>query len=162
MRRAIAFALALLATLPLPSCGACLIVERQPCELTLEGGGSVSVDVHRRLYGMLETERYEPEVTLSYLLSFVAFDWIDTAVAPLIAIRCMFDPTQSIEGGPIGVLAALTPGASLSPGMRVCQDHIDDVDPQKVERLRTATGEAREQMLLEVFGDKNVRDVTFR
>ena len=136
--------------------------DRRFATALVAGGGSVEVHVHRRLHGLLEAERFEPELTLSYLLSFVAFDWLDTAAAPLVAIRCMLDPEQSIEGGPIGELAALTPGASLSPGMRVCRDQIDDVDPQKVERLRTATGEAREQLLFEVFGDKNVRDVTVR
>jgi len=162
LRHAIRVAVALSSMLALQSCGACLLVERQECELRLAGGGSVEVHVQRRLQGLLETERFEPIGTLPCLLQFVAFDWIDTAFAPFVGVWCMFDPTLSIEGGPIGVIVALTPGASLCPGLIWRQRHIDDVDPQKVERLRTATGEAREQLLFEVFGDQNVRDVTFR
>jgi len=162
VRQAIRIAVALSAMLTLQGCGTCLLVQRQECELRLAGGGSVEVHVQRRLHGLLEAERFEPIGTLPYLLQFVAFDWIDTAFAPFVSVWCMFDPTLSIEGGPIGVIVALTPGASLCPGLIWNQRHIDDVDPQKVERLRTATGEAREQLLLEIFGDTNVRDVTFR
>ena len=162
MRQAIRIAVALSAMLTLQGCGTCLLVQRQECELRLAGGGSVEVHVQRRLHGLLEAERFEPIGTLPYLLQFVAFDWIDTAFAPFVSVWCMFDPTLSIECGPIGVIVALTPGASLCPGLIWKQGHVDGVDPQKVERLRTATGEAREQLLLEIFGDTNVRDVTFR
>ena len=161
MRHAIRIAVALSAMLTLQGCGTCLLVKRHECELRLGGGGSVEVHVHRRLHGILEVEHYEWELTLPYLY-IVGLDWLDTVSAPFVGAWCLFDPDLSIEGGPVGVLAALTPGASLTPGLIWDQTQVDGVDPQKVERLRTATGEAREQLLFEVFGDKNVRDVTFR
>ncbi len=162
MRHAILIAVALVAILSLSGCGACLLVQRQECELHLEGGGSIPVYVHRRLHGILESEGFEPELMAPYLLSFVVFDPLDTAFAPLVGAYCMFDPDLAVEGGPVGVVAALTPFASLSPGMIFAPRAIEGVDQEQVDRLRVATGAEREQLLLSIFKDRNVRDLTFR
>ena len=143
------------------SCGHCLWVERRPATVQVVGGRAVDLEAMERQFGALESEDDTPLVPA--LLSGLLLDWIDTVWAPVQGVRAMLSEDYSIDGGFGGwLLAFATPFASLSPGAMGPNPQTNGVDPQRIERLRTATGAERADLVRALFADERVVDVLVR
>lgn len=145
----------------LASCGHCLWVERRPANVQVVGGRTVDLEAMERQFGALESEDDTPLVPA--LLAGLCFDWIDTVCAPVQGVRAMLSDDYEIQGGFLGWLAAFaTPFASLAPGPMGPNPQTQGVDPQLLERLRTATGAEREALVRALFASDRVVDVVVR
>ena len=143
------------------SCGHCLWVERRPANVQVVGGRTVDLEAMERQFGALEAEDDTPLVPA--LLGGLLLDWIDTVWAPVQGVRAMLSEDYEIQGGFFGWFAAFaTPFASLAPGPMGPNPQTHGVDPQLLERLRTATGVEREELLRSLFASDRVVDVIVR
>lgn len=143
------------------ACGTGRVVLRHPCTLHLDSGQDCTVLVHERQNGALEIDEFEPALLPAYLLSFVLFDWIDTAiVCPTQAVRALCFDDLSIQGGLLGWLYCLTPCASLTLGMQAPTRELFAVDAIAVRRLQAATGEERSALVRALFPPR-ILDVEF-
>jgi len=78
-------------------------------------------------------------------------------------MRALLSEDYAIEGGFGGwLLAFATPFASLSPGAMGPNPQTSGVDPQQIERLRTATGAERAAIVRALFANDRVVDVIVR
>ncbi|MBM3974471.1 MAG: hypothetical protein FJ301_10275 [Planctomycetes bacterium] len=143
------------------SCGQCLWVERRPANVQIVGGRTVDLVAMERQFGALEAEDDTPLVPA--LFAGLLLDWIDTVWAPVQGVRAMLSEDYEIQGGFLGWLAAFaTPFASLSPGAMGPNPQTNGVDPQTLERLRTATGAERDALVRALFANDRVVDVIVR
>lgn len=143
------------------SCGHCLWVERRPANVQVVGGRTVDLVALERQFGALEREDDTPLVPA--LFSGLLLDWIDTVWAPVQGVRALLSEDYAIDGGFGGwLLAFATPFASLSPGAMGPNPQTNGVDPQLLERLRTATGTEREALVRKLFANDRVVDVIVR
>ena len=149
-RRCPALLLAMLAMLPLSSCGICLWQVERATTLRQEDGAELTVLVRERQVGLFEMEPDSP--VLPALFAGVLFDWIDTLViTPVQGVRATFDADASIEGGVFGFLLALTPVASTSPGMTAAID-APRVTPAQLATLRGPDSAERRAVIQQLFG----------
>lgn len=154
-------AVALAGSLLFASCGQCLWVERRPANVQVVGGRTVDLEAMERQFGALEREDDTPLVPA--LFSGLLLDWIDTVWAPVQGVRALLSEDYAIDGGFGGwLLAFATPFASLSPGAMGPNPQTNGVDPQQIERLRTATGAERAAIVRALFADDRVVDVIVR
>jgi hypothetical protein len=143
------------------SCGQCLWIERRPANVQVVGGRTVDLEAMERQFGALEGEDGTPLVPA--LLSGLLLDWIDTVWAPVQGMRALLSDDYAIDGGFGGwLLAFATPFASLSPGAMGPNPQTNGVDPQQLERLRTATGAERAAIVRALFANDRVVDVIVR
>ena len=143
------------------SCGQCLWIERRPATVQVVGGRTVDLEAMERQFGALESEDDTPLVPA--LFSGLLLDWIDTLWAPVQGMRALLSEDYAIEGGFGGwLLAFATPFASLSPGAMGPNPQTNGVDPQQIERLRTATGAERAAIVRALFANDRVVDVIVR
>lgn len=105
----------------LPACGANLMLWRADVTGILPDGREVPLGVEvRPEHGMLQPEfdrpwtRWLPQAVIATL-----FEPIDVLLSTGGAIEAMFRSDFRVAGGALGWLAALTPGATLCPGMIV-------------------------------------------
>jgi hypothetical protein len=143
------------------SCGQCLWIERRPANVQVVGGRTVDLEAMERQFGALEGEDDTPLVPA--LFSGLLLDWIDTVWAPVQGVRALLSDDYAIDGGFGGwLLAFATPFASLSPGAMGPNPQTNGVDPQQIERLRTATGAERAAIVRALFANDRVVDVIVR
>ena len=143
------------------SCGQCLWIERRPANVQVVGGRTVDLEAMERQFGAPEGEDDTPLVPA--LLSGLLLDWIDTVWAPVQGMRALLSEDYAIDGGFGGwLLAFATPFASLSPGAMGPNPQTNGVDPQQLERLRTATGAERAAIVRALFANDRVVDVIVR
>lgn len=157
-RRALACALA--ASSLSGACGTCLVVATRDSTLTTRDGAVVPIRISVRLQGFmqrLDRDQVLPAILTAPLLECV--DWL--ALVPA-TVGCLLDRDLRIEGGPFGLLAALTPFANVTPGPQLSPPSPRDVDPADVELLRGPPGPQRADALRRIFPDLDVRAVTLR
>ena len=143
------------------SCGQCLWIERRPANVQVLGGRTVDLEAMERQFGALEGDDDTPLVPA--LFSGLLLDWVDTVWAPVQGVRAMLSEDYAIDGGFGGwLLAFATPFASLSPGAMGPNPQTSGVDPQQIERLRTATGAERAAIVRALFANDRVVDVIVR
>ncbi|MCA3007807.1 MAG: hypothetical protein INH34_05525 [Phycisphaerales bacterium] len=143
------------------SCGQCLWIERRPANVQVLGGRTVDLEAMERQFGALEGDDDTPLVPA--LFSGLLLDWVDTVWAPVQGVRAMLSEDYAIDGGFGGwLLAFATPFASLSPGAMGPNPQTNGVDPQQIERLRTATGAERAAIVRALFANDRVVDVIVR
>lgn len=154
-------AVALAGLFLLASCGQCLWVERRPATVQVVGGRTVDLEAMERQFGALQSEDDTPLVPA--LLGGLLLDWIDTVWAPVQGVRAMLSDDYAIDGGFGGwLLAFATPFASLSPGPMGPNPQANGVDPQALDRLRSANGAEREAIVRALFANDRVVDVFVR
>lgn len=159
MRRAARFG-ALAAAALGGACGTCLVVATRDSTLTTRDGIDVPICVSIRLHGFME--RLDRDQVLPAIVTAPLCELLDWLFAVPGSVRCLCSSDLRIEGGPFGLLAALTPFATVTPGMQAPRPAPRDVDPADIELLRGEPGPDREAALRRIFPDLDVRAVTVR
>lgn len=142
------------------ACGTCLVVATRDSTLTTRDGVEVPVRVSLRYHGFCE--RMDRDQVLPAILTAPLLELLDLVNVVPVAGRALFDADVRIEGGPFGLLVALTPFANLTPGPQGPRPYPRDVDPADVDLLRGPPGPAREAALRRIYPDLDVRAVTVR
>ena len=135
--RAVATLLPLLAV---PACGANLLVVRSYAEARTTTGQLVELELdYRPPYGIVH-DLDSP--LLEFLFGIVA-EPFDLVVSTGIAVDAMFRADRSVQLGPLGWLASLTPFATLVPGIEFAPWGRRTVDPAALAALRDGSADQR-------------------
>lgn len=151
---------ALLASLAISSsCGVCLLVTTTETRFTTRDGESIRAMLSFRPTGIGETIG-EAARTFPINLFFEVLD--DAIFTPYAGLRCLLRSDESIDGGFLGWLAALTPFATLSPGPYSFPPFPVGIDDDTLGVLRGPDDEERHRAVRALFPNQDVRDIVFR
>ncbi|MCC6785843.1 MAG: hypothetical protein IT457_23550 [Planctomycetes bacterium] len=124
-----------LACLGLPACGTNLLVERRELSFVTQDGVQHAATVElREPDGILQDDESPIRTAVLGLIA----EPFDILLSTAIATDALFSSQSSVEAGPLGWLAAMTPFATLMPAIHVPPAARIEVDAAQFEALRSA------------------------
>lgn len=143
----------LLPLLALPACGANLLVVRTHTEVRSTTGHVVELELdYQPPYGIVH-DLDAP--VLEFLFGIVA-EPFDVLVSTGFAVDAMFRADRSVQLGPLGWLASLTPFATLVPGLEFAPWGRRNLDADALEQLRSGTDAQRAAAARALLHDERI------
>lgn len=146
----------LAASAALPGCGTCVLVVTRDFDLPTTAGETVPVRVTFRPEGIAE------QPGLRNLLASPIYEVMDVVLWPVAVVRCLVDEHESVAGGPIGCITAITPFATLVPGPYSLLPSSLPVDAPTLAVLRGPDTPARRDAIRSTFPAHDVHTLSFR
>ena len=147
--------LVVLACSGLAACGTNLLVERRELSFVTEDGvhHAGSVDL-REPDGILQDGESPIRTAVLGLIA----EPFDIVLSTVVATDALFSSQTSVEAGPLGRLAAMTPFATLMPAIHFPPSPRIDVDADQLQALRSADHVRRLEAARSACSDPRIVD----